>query len=53
MIESKFEISDKEQEVIYLKMIKSIFKSLLKESIISEKEYELLISDINRTFNLS
>ena len=53
MIESKFELSNRDQELIYLKMIKSIFKSFLKDSIISEKEYELLICDINRTFNLS
>ena len=48
-----FEIIKSEQDIIYKKMVIKLFKSLYKDSKISNTEYELLVSEVNRTFNLS
>ncbi len=48
-----FEISEADQDIIYAKMVIALFKSLFKDSKISNTEYELLVSEVNRTFNLS
>ena len=48
-----FEIKEEDQETIYAKVVISLFKSLFKESVINENEYDLLIKEICRTFNLS
>ncbi len=48
-----FEINEEDQEKIYAKMLIALFKSLFNESQITNTEYELLVREINRTFNLS
>ena len=48
-----FEFNDEDQEKIYAKMVIALFKSLFKESQITNIEYELLVREVNRTFNLS
>ena len=52
MNNSLYEISDDDELKIYAKMVIALFKSFLKESIITEKEYESLSKDVCRTFNL-
>ena len=48
-----FEIDEHDQEIINIKIVISLYKSLLKESIITEKEYESLVNKICRTFNIN
>ena len=48
-----FEINEEDQEKIYAKMVIALFKSLFNESKITNTEYELLVREVNRTFNLS
>ena len=48
-----FEITEEDQEKIYAKMVIALFKSLFKDSKISDTEYELLVREVNRTFNLN
>jgi hypothetical protein len=48
-----FEIEEKNQKIIYAKMVIALFKSLYKDKKITADEYELLVKEINRTFNLN
>lgn len=48
-----FEINEEDEEKIYAKMVIALFKSLFKESKITNTEYELLVREVNRTFNLN
>ena len=48
-----FEINEEDEEKIYAKMVIALFKSLFKESQITNTECELLVREVNRTFNLS
>ena len=47
-----FEIDEIDQEIINAKIVIALYKSLLKDSIITEKEYESLKNKICRTFNI-
>lgn len=48
----KLEINDKYKEIFNIKMVIALFNSLYKENKISKQEYERLMKNLNRTFNI-
>jgi len=51
MDEKYFELLDKDQNLIYIKLVVSYFKSFVDKGIISIEEFELLAEEVYRTFN--
>jgi hypothetical protein len=48
----KIEIDEKYKEVLNIKMVMALFNAIYKENKISKQEYERLIKNLNRTFNI-
>ena len=48
---NKLEIDDETQKYLNKELIKSLFKILFGEKMITKKEFESLVNKVNRTFN--
>ena len=48
----EIEINDKYKEILNMNMILALFNAIYKENKISKQEYERLIKNLNRTFNI-
>lgn len=48
----EIEINDKYKEIFNIKMVIALFNAIYKENKISKQEYERLIRNLNRTFNI-
>ena len=53
MEEKIFELPDKDQNNIYIKLVVSFFKTFVDQGIITPDEYELLSQEVYRTFNIA
>ena len=48
----EIEIDDKYKDILNMKMVIALFNAIYKENKISKQEYERLIKNLNRTFNI-
>lgn len=47
-----FKFTDKQKEIMNVKLIISIFETLYRNNYITKKEFDTLVLNIHRTFNI-